>query len=369
MNHRRHSSPFLRAGRSFIALAAPLALGCSAEPMGETPGSTENVAEAQSALSGYVTLGRGVGGTVADAQLLRRIGTPLSTDPDANANFGGLPSMKVGNQGTLPNRKQAKSLFRFDLSFIPPGSTVISALTSFMYSSTTGPTTLRAKRVTAPWVENQVTFRNWNNAQAANDEATWAISDEQGLVFLEVGPLAQTWVDGAQANNGIVLVSEGPMATFSTSESEAIVPLVDVVFTTPNYCATAVCPAGRTCRNSANSHFCTCSNGNTGANCEVPREACPCVGIFNAFAQGFIDPLFGICSYSAYSASIDASIGEEFTSAASINPVTGTGECHVVNQFIGITDRLEITAAEAEICRQQIINFAVNASVFSCSPF
>jgi hypothetical protein len=365
-----HRSPFVQAGIALVALASPLVAGCSGEPAPDTTAPPEAVAEARQAYTlhfgGHVQ--RGSGGTVADAQLVRRTGTAIATDPDANANFGALPTATVGNGA---GKKQYKSLLRFDLSFIPPGATVSSA-SVVLNTVSNGAGTVRAKRVTAPWSESLVTFRSWNNAQASNDEASFlAGPDDGGIGVLNLTALTQSWVNGTYANNGIVLLEESATASFATGESadEWLRPALDVAYTTPNYCATSSCADGSECINTPTGHSCACFNGLSGPNCDVPRAACPCTGLFSSFAEGGMQS-FEDCSYTATSAHAISTVFDGYEFGTFYDPVSGTGQCSVVNQLILDESHLDITAAEAEVCRQMIIGFAKRSLGFgACLDF
>ncbi|MFO0754935.1 MAG: DNRLRE domain-containing protein [Byssovorax sp.] len=338
------------------------AAGCGAEAPGEAP---ERVAEAAAPLSAGFRVARSEGGTVADTQIVRRLGTPISLDPDANKNFGALDTAAVGTTSTSP-KKSEKALIRVDLSFIPPGSTITSAELGAIIS---GAGITHVKRITAPWVESQVTYRSFNNAHASNDEATYEINPDWGdpqYAGFDVTNLVRSWYDGTYPNYGVALVKEDAPVTIATSETQDFPgPMLFLSYTTPDYCATApACPQNRFCKNSAKGSFCTCGNGMTGENCDIPHAACPCSAL-GPWATGNTDWID--CSYSAYSATTDANIGEVFTSSVTFDPITGTGTCTLVNQMFQITDSLPVNEAEAEICREQILSLSLNP--FFCDPF
>ncbi len=353
----------LRAGSAIIALVSPLAAGCSGELENDDRPSTENIAEARSALEASVIVTTGID----DAQLVRRLGTPLATDPDANANFGALGTFKVGTQGVFPTKRSYKSLVSIDLSFIPPGSTISSALLTLFYVGSTGFVDVRAKRVTAPWDEDTVTFRSWNNAQASDTESSWGISDQMGLAFFEIGSLAQAWHSGVHPNHGVVFLGEGPgTVTFSSTEGQQSGPDLIINFATPDYCAGTVCPAGRTCRNSATHSFCSCTDGFTGEDCEVPPSACPCANTVAGWAQGPIIANFS-CASTPYMAQVPVLTDQEHMFSAEIDPVTGGGTCAEWHPGMPLFEPMVITAAEAEICRQQLINFGKQTGGAACA--
>jgi hypothetical protein len=360
MNENRY--PVSRLAGAMLVGLLPFTAGCGVEAPGEVP---EDVAEAAAPLSAGFMVARSNGATVADTQVVRRLGTPISLDPDANKNFGALPTANVGTTSISP-RKSHKALLRFDLSFVPPGSTITDAELGVI---ATGTGVMQARRITAPWLESLVTYRTFNNAHASIAEASYEMNPDWGdtqYAGFNITNLARSWFDGTYPNYGVALVKEDQPITIQTSESNDFAgSMLFLSYTTPDYCATApACPDNRICKNSANGAFCTCWNGMTGDNCDVPLAACPCAAL-GPWAAGNTDWID--CSYSAYSATTDADIGEVFTSSVSFNPMTGTGTCTLINQMFQEESSLTITAAEAEICRQQILSLS-NNPIF-CEPF
>lgn len=360
MNEDRHTVS--RLAGVVLAGLLPLGVGCGAETPGE---EQELVAEAAAPLSAGFMVARSSGATVADTQVVRRLGTPISLDPDANQNFGAQPTASAGTTSVSP-KKSHKALFRFDLSFIPPGSIITEAEFGVI---ATGTGAVQARRITAPWIESQVTYRSFNNAHSSIAEASYEMNPDWGdtqYAGFNITNLVRSWYDGTTPNHGVALVKEDQPLSIETSESSDWAgPMLFLSYTTPDYCATApACPANRMCKNSAGGSFCTCWNGMTGDNCDVPNSACPCSAL-GPWAVGNTDLID--CSYSAYSASTDANIGEVFTSSVTFDPITGTGTCTLINQMFWIEDSLTITAAEAEICRQQVISLSNNP--LFCQPF
>ncbi len=356
MNNVRHPSLVL-AGLALASLVPLLAVGCGAEPpvdVGEAAGvddAVEPVGEAASALGTCFTVQRGIFGNVRDAQLARRLGTALATDPDANANFGALPSAKVGSQAGPP-KMQWKSLLGFDLSFIPANATVTSA-TVTLDTTSAGAGTVRVKRVTAPWVENLVTFRNWNNAQASNDEASFASTG--GTRSFDLTALSQAWVSGAQANNGVVLLEESPTSTFSTSEvtQGSLRPKLSICYTSPTPCAPNPCQNGGTCTSSGGAATCACPAGYSGAQCEVP--SCPCRSMGGWGAGWLVWP--GDCSIGPDSAVAYVTGGNSHVDGFGVgfNDITGQNFCGWYSTYnFNQCYQQDITPLEAISCRQDV---------------
>jgi len=129
-------------------------------------------------------------------------GYMYETGPGGN---GLSEELRVGYSTTYGNYRD---VIKFDLSVIPPGSTINSSyLTCHYYMSyvSNSNRNIRAHRVTANWNEGSIT---WNN----NISST--VYDEQSVVggyvkdySWNVKSLVQYWVSGTYPNYGIMLKS------------------------------------------------------------------------------------------------------------------------------------------------------------------
>jgi len=120
-------------------------------------------------------------------------------------NYGSAPTLYVGSQSTSAT---GRALFRFDLSAIPAGATVLSAsFEAYLVQASSSPPTLdvELKRVDAPWQEMVVVW----NTQPGYTGANNVIGVGTGLAYYswDVTSLVQTWVNGA-ADNGLALLSK-----------------------------------------------------------------------------------------------------------------------------------------------------------------
>ena len=199
------------------------------------------------------TVQRGVSGTVIDSFINQ--GAPT-------ANNGTGTNLWTG---TTP-QGQAQSLIKFDLSFIPSGSTVVSANTT-MYVSSAVATTIRLHRITAPWVETTV---RWNNFLGAFDAAT-ATTFQSGIYgnrTFNITTLAAGWVSGAYANHGFLLeedLATGQRTGYGASESAnvprrpALTICYDEPVAPPATCGNGALDAGEQCDdgNPSNTDGCT----------------------------------------------------------------------------------------------------------------
>ncbi len=270
-------------------------------PSAETGGATNSAAQALVPIC--TTIQRGFSGTVRDTQIARTLGVSPVADGAANTNYGASPTAAVGTVGPKQFRK---TLLGFDLSSISPTATVTSA-TVTLRTTSTGEGTVNVKRVTTLWAENVVTYNSWNNAQAINVEASF-VSDPPaggGLRSFDITPLAQSWINGTHANDGMVLIEEGSFSTtISTSEAANLAdrPKLVICYSPPVVCgdgsvdgaegcddqntasgdgcsSTCQIEPGFTCQGSPSSCG-SCSDGTQnqseiGVDCGGPCAACP----------------------------------------------------------------------------------------------
>jgi acetyl esterase/lipase len=150
-----------------------------------------------------VTVQRGLAspwGTVADAQIRQ----------DAPTTTGGTnPSSGVG--GTAGATRQA--LIRFDLSAIPAGATVTSALLTTTLTVTRTPGVISANTITVPWAEGTVTWTSLGGAFTAPSPAISASVSPGSAgtaITLDITPIASAWLT---SNNGVLLNETDGLAT------------------------------------------------------------------------------------------------------------------------------------------------------------
>ncbi|WP_020608208.1 DNRLRE domain-containing protein [Actinokineospora enzanensis] len=105
----------------------------------------------------------------------------------------------------------ARSLVKFDTSVVPAGTSLTAAKLRMYYDNelytNANDVTTEARRITAPWVENSVT---WNNANAGFAEAGLGTAVKranatQSWSEWDVRNLAQSWVSGSAANHGLMV--------------------------------------------------------------------------------------------------------------------------------------------------------------------
>ncbi len=192
-------------------------LGCgSAEPesapvlaAGGSPGNVEQVGASSDALKAApvcLQVRRGADGAVAD--------TMINSEPGAQGNnYGATVLLFAG----VPAGTQRQSLFRWDLSSIPPTATVLSAGVTLNLTST-GPGTPRVHLITGPWNENTVTWASF--AGAFNPTVLTSFSNgfpATPAVSFNILPTAKGWVSGAIPNHGLLLEQAASTVTRTRS--------------------------------------------------------------------------------------------------------------------------------------------------------
>lgn len=158
-----------------------------------------------------VLIQRGTLGAVQDTD----IGYGNGTDWAA----GGYPFSWTG-----PSPYSHWSLYQFDLSPVPAGSTVVLGVFSNYVSWNEQSSTVRAHAITQAWDEATATWGSFTAYGAVTgwDPAVLGTFDPSGVGFhsLEITGLVQGWHSGATANNGLLL-EEDPVVLHTYFASEA----------------------------------------------------------------------------------------------------------------------------------------------------
>ncbi len=164
-----------------------------------------------------------------------------------DSNYGDDNLIKVGNENAW-NRNR-RGLIYFNISDIPQNAEITSAELK-IYKNTgvkTGNITLH--RLTREWIENKATWnefdegRQWNNPGGDYDSRIYAsVPTGKKWMSLDITGLAQEWVDGRYANQGVILIRDPEDAPntfgyFRSSEDNVISyrPKLIVNYTIINY--------------------------------------------------------------------------------------------------------------------------------------
>ncbi|WP_437571044.1 DUF4215 domain-containing protein [Sorangium sp. So ce542] len=106
---------------------------------------------------------------------------------------------------------ESRALYRFELGFIPPDATILTAtFATTVYSSGTQP--ISAHRVTAPWTELDATWSALSTSFASEVEDAF-LGMDYGFASIDLTPLVQSWVNGSQPNYGFLLAEQAPNRT------------------------------------------------------------------------------------------------------------------------------------------------------------
>jgi hypothetical protein len=289
------------------------AIASCADVAGEPQGGTERVESAEQASSTCLAIQRGLSGTVTDAY--------ITTDPldptKATATFGSSTSLTTGRVGA--GAATAHSLVWFDLTQVPPASTVTGASITFQVSPN-GAGDVEMHRALAPWDEASVSYASFANAFDPAVSASFStVGLVAGPVAVDVTALAQAWVNGLQPNYGVAL-TQLPSARTQYRSSEAGVvsrrPRLDLCYVPSQLCAGVVCapldachvagtcdPLTGLCSNPPAPDGTACTDGNACTTgdaclagvCTAPGVvSCPAAGVCQV--AGTCDSATGLCS-------------------------------------------------------------------------
>lgn len=172
-----------------------------------------------------VTLIDGVSGTVDDS---------FVNSQSTLTNYGSLGLVQSASLTSLTLR----GLISFDTSFIPAGSTVVSADVTLEQHSSNAAGNVSVHANLASWSEGGV---NWFNKPAINAsaETTFSVPGPAGTgpQMFSIASLVQAWVDGTTANNGVSLnASTGTGVRFYSGEAanSAQRPRIDICYIAGN---------------------------------------------------------------------------------------------------------------------------------------
>lgn len=135
----------------------------------------------------------------------------LGVDQDAWLRES-APTENYGSDVELSAKRKAgdsmRVLYRFDLTSIPAGSQISSAVAWFYVTSSDEQGPLSVHRVTADWTEGGATWANIG--QQFDSQVLAAIpagSDNGAWIKVNITAQVQAWVNGAQPNHGISLTA------------------------------------------------------------------------------------------------------------------------------------------------------------------
>lgn len=148
---------------------------------------------------------RSEGSEVRDARVSER--WPFTNYGSASASFAG----NVGGRAR-------QTLLSFELPDMPKGAVITKAEVN-LHKCVCGGRGVSAHRVTSSWDEHTVTWDSFKGAYDSEPLANLPARDPNRVSF-DVTDLAQSWADGTNANDGILLRQDNANTSFSTSESD-----------------------------------------------------------------------------------------------------------------------------------------------------
>jgi len=160
------------------------------------------------------------------------------------SNFGTLPEIEV-RPDSGANRR---GLVRFDVSSIPPGSTVTQAKLYLYEKDQKLDQITYLYRLISPWSEDSVTWNDpWITAGGDFDSsrayASFLPNQTSCMLEIDLTTLVQEWVDGVP-NYGFMLYSTGPnhILRYSSKENTALEehPKLDIIYLEPALLSTGL---------------------------------------------------------------------------------------------------------------------------------
>jgi len=163
---------------------------------------------------------------------------------NSDTNYGTATTLKIGKTAAGIN---FRSLIEFNLSSIPSGNTITSAILQLYlnYSSNNNNMTVTVYRVTSEWDEaaagwnNRTEAQPWSTAGGDYGEEITSIvfSNKTGQYNLTITSLVRGWINGSYNNYGIMLIStdaeNGDYKEIASSDNpDAVVrPIITVDYT------------------------------------------------------------------------------------------------------------------------------------------
>jgi len=209
---------------------------------------------------------------------------------DSDIGYGDGPNWNMGAypfSWTGASPYDHWSAFQFDMSVVPANKVIVQATFSVYASWNMDSSNVRAHRIQSAWSESTVTWNNFGG-NAAWDSAVLGSFDPNGGGFrsVDVTALAQGWISGAVANDGLLL-EEDPVELHNYFDSEVSTiarrPSLSVcwVDAPPPACqpvngacaANADCCDGGTCNNGT-CQFLICGCSGVGDWCNVNQDCC-----------------------------------------------------------------------------------------------
>ncbi len=166
-----------------------------------------------------VSLRRGAFGGVQDS---------FVEGPTTGWAYGAYPYLITSASAVQP----ATAVLAYDLSFIPAGSSVISATLSLSYAWKPAGSVVTVHSVNGAWEESTLHGGGFSGTSPAVEASLTTLAQTDAFVTADLTSLVQGWVDGAQPNHGVALVDGSNRTDFRASEypDAARRPKLDVCY-------------------------------------------------------------------------------------------------------------------------------------------
>ncbi len=197
-----------------------------------------------------------------------------SDQPSTTA--GTKPTMVVG--ATVPAGISRRALAQFDLSGIPAGATINSATLDLHVTGNVGTGGVTGgPLVGLAWDEATMSASSFFGSYTEVDMLSFP-SNAVGLISADATNMVKDWYNGTRPNVGLSLRSSNGADTVIATKDNTVAadhPSLTVCYSTfTDDCAPNPCLNGGSCADGFNSYTCTCINGYTGTNCQIP-PVCP----------------------------------------------------------------------------------------------
>ncbi|PLX83220.1 MAG: hypothetical protein C0617_11835 [Desulfuromonas sp.] len=172
--------------------------------------------------------------------------------------FDGQPSINFGTGDRVyvsgKFNRMHHGLLRFDLSGIPAGATIDSAILELNLEgiSSTNTGTVSVHRLTRSWSESQATWSIYSTAAfwtspGGDYDPTPVATTGIDIAALgprqwDVTPLVEAWVSGSENNNGLLLTASSEIDSAKFTSSDGVVDTAR-----PKLAITYSCPCGTDC--------------------------------------------------------------------------------------------------------------------------
>jgi len=133
------------------------------------------------------------------------------------------PNVNFGPDIALAVSPRETAYIRFDLSGIPTGTTVSKATLRLYVDDVAKSGSFDVFQVNDSWNENSVTFNTPAPVPGASATGNHPIAvtsaSRNQFLLIDITALAQSWLDGSVANNGVALASSAGNFSFDSKES------------------------------------------------------------------------------------------------------------------------------------------------------